>query len=97
MSEELRENAKQHGVAVADSLNQRLRTGSITPARASELLNAYMVKQAEAMLERGFTRDELVVWIRCVEAAFDDRLSELAGQEPPAGDETKEKGPGPHD
>jgi hypothetical protein len=53
------------------------------PARASELLNAYILKHVEDMIAHGTSREDLIEWIRAVEAAFDERLAELAGTDQP--------------
>jgi hypothetical protein len=83
MQDELRDNARQHGVAAADYVANKLQNEGMNPARASELLNAYILKQVEGMQARGASRDELVEWIRAVEKAFDERVAELAGSEQP--------------
>ena len=83
MPDELRENAKQHGVAAADALAAKIESEGMAPARASELLNAYILKHVEDMMAHGTSRADLIDWIRAVEAAFDERLAELAGSNRP--------------
>jgi hypothetical protein len=48
------------------------------PAGASKLLNAYILKHVEAMMAQGAHPEDLIEWIPAVEAAFDERLAELA-------------------
>ena len=74
---ELEENAKEHGVLVADYVGGRIRSEGMDPARGSELLSAFTANYAEDMSAHGATRADVVVWIRAVEAAFDERLREL--------------------
>jgi hypothetical protein len=78
MDDELRDNAKQHGILAADHLARKLHAASITPVRASELLNAYVRQQANVMMANGSSRADVGKWVRAVEASFDERLAELA-------------------
>ena len=78
MSEEVTNNARQHGGAVAEYVAAKIKAGRMTPARAVEILNIYMAKQIETMRMSGIGPDVIAAWIRAVEAAFDDRLAELA-------------------
>jgi hypothetical protein len=79
MLDALLQNAQQHGVAAADYVVAKLRGEGMKPGRASELLNAYVLKQANDMMTCGTSREDLIEWIRAVEAAFDERF---AGHEP---------------
>ena len=80
MTDELRDNAKQHGVGVADYVARKIQTEGMSPERAAELLQAYIARRAESMTKQGASRQLLTAWIQALESAFDARLAELVGE-----------------
>ena len=81
MTDEIRENAEQHGIAAANHIAGKVQSEGMSPTRGSELLNGYIIKQAERMLAHGTARNDILAWIRAVEAAFDEQLATLAKSE----------------
>jgi hypothetical protein len=59
----------------------------MAPDRAADLLSAYLVGNARSLMAQGMIADDIIAWIEAVEAAFDQRLSELVERLPPPSEE----------
>jgi hypothetical protein len=56
MTDELLESAQQHGVTAADYVAAQLYGEGMTPGRAGELLNTYLLNQAYDRMANGTSR-----------------------------------------
>ena len=74
-NDELRENATEHGVRLANYVAQRIELHSIDPGSASKFLRVFIVAYAREMAELGASHEELITWSRAVQTAFDVRLA----------------------
>lgn len=78
MRDELRDNARQHGVAAADFVADKIQNEGMAPVRPANCSTPTSRGRSKRCRADGASREELIAWIRAVDAAFDERFAELA-------------------
>ena len=72
------EDPRAFGIALANNMIGQIAAQHTTAEQTTHLLATEVAWRADEMLAHGKTRDDVAVWVKAVQAAFSQRLEEMA-------------------